>query len=152
MMEKRLNSIEGGNCTIANLKAQLGQMRKELEESRRRLAVLQGDKGETDEDKVEEVQTEKPGICRSSCDDPEGSEALEGAAKKTFMTQAARANYLCLDRPDIGYATKEAMRKLSTPTTTDETALKKIGKYFIGKLMWPSQFGVGHVQFNRTIY
>ena len=51
---------------------------------------------------------------------------------KNYQTQAARANYLCLDRPDIGFATKEAMRRLSAPTKGDEVALKKLGRYLLG--------------------
>ena len=39
----------------------------------------------------------------------EESAALEGESKANFQTQAARANYLCLDRPDIAFATEECM-------------------------------------------
>ena len=57
---------------------------------------------------------------------------MQGEAKKNYQTQAARANYLCLDRPDIGFATKEAMRRLASPTKGDEVALKKLGRYLLG--------------------
>merc|ERR1711994_463575 len=59
-------------------------------------------------------------------------EILEGARLKNYQKQAARANYLCLDRPDIGFATKESMRRLSAPTEKYEVALKKIGRYLLG--------------------
>ena len=62
----------------------------------------------------------------------EEDEELQGEAKRNYQTQAARANYLCLDRPDIGFATKEAMRRLSAPTKGDEVALKKLGRYLLG--------------------
>ena len=52
---------------------------------------------------------------------------LEGAEFKNYQQQSARANYLCLDRPDIGYATKELMRRMSAPTGEDYAALKKLG-------------------------
>ena len=48
-----------------------------------------------------------------------------------YQRNAARANYICLDRPDIGFATKEAMRRLSAPTVEDMTALKKIGRFLM---------------------
>ena len=73
-------------------------------------------------------------------DDAVEGELLEGQAKSVYQTQAARANYLCLDRPDIGFATKEAMRRLSCPTTEDETALKKIGRFLLGKQRLVSLF------------
>ena len=38
----------------------------------------------------------------------------ESAAKK-FASIAARGNYLALDRPDMAFAAKESMRKLSSP-------------------------------------
>ena len=68
---------------------------------------------------------------------------LQGRAKSNYQTQAARANYLCLDRPDISFATKELMRKLSNPTTQDEIALKKLGKYLAGKSRVVSNFEYG---------
>ena len=68
---------------------------------------------------------------------------LEGQAKANYQTQAARANYLCLDRPDISFATKETMRRLSNPTTDDEAALKKLGKYLLGKPRVVSNFKYG---------
>ena len=73
----------------------------------------------------------------SSHQDIEGAiegedEQLQGEALKNYQTQAARANYLCLDRPDIGFATKEAMRRLAAPTKGDEVALKRIGRYLRG--------------------
>ena len=37
MIEKMFKNTEGGNCTIADLKAQLGQARKRLEEIEKRL-------------------------------------------------------------------------------------------------------------------
>ena len=52
------------------------------------------------------------------------SEELQGKEKKMYQKQAARANYLCLDRPDIGFAIKETMRRLSAPDQSDMTALK----------------------------
>ena len=39
---------------------------------------------------------------------------------------------LCLDRCDIGFATKETMRRLSSPTRGDEIALKRLVRYLMG--------------------
>ena len=49
----------------------------------------------------------------------EPDEPLDEARKKNFQTQAARANYVCMDRADLGYAVKECMRKLSNPGVND---------------------------------
>ena len=51
-------------------------------------------------------------------------EELQGVAKRNYQTQAARANYLCLDRPDIGFATKDLCRDFSNPTERSVTRLK----------------------------
>ena len=60
--------------------------------------------------------------------------------KKNYQKNAAWANYLCLDRPDIGFATKETMRRLSAPDYADLAALKKVGKYLMGKPRMISHF------------
>ena len=61
-------------------------------------------------------------------------EPLESQARSVYQTQAARANYLCMDRPENGFAVEEAMRKLSNPTKDDEVALKRVGNFLLGKL------------------
>ena len=68
---------------------------------------------------------------------------LEGTEFKCYQQQAARANYLCLDRPDIGFATKELMRRMSAPTDVDFAALKKLGRYLLGKPRVVSTFRYG---------
>ena len=62
---------------------------------------------------------------------------------KNYQKQAARANYFCLDRPDIGYATKECMRRLSAPTKEDEGALKRLGRFLLGRPRVVSLFRYG---------
>ena len=68
---------------------------------------------------------------------------MAGEAKSNYQTQAARANYLCLDRADIGFAVKEAMRKLSAPTQRDLVALKRIGRFLVGRPRVVSEFRYG---------
>ena len=65
---------------------------------------------------------------------------LQGEELRNYQTQAARANYLCLDRPDIGFATKECMRRLSNPTQGDYNALKRLGRYLMGAPRLVSRF------------
>ena len=50
-----------------------------------------------------------------------------------FRGLAARANYLSADRPDCQYAAKEICRWMSAPTELAMTALKRLGRYLIGK-------------------
>ncbi len=50
----------------------------------------------------------------------------------------ARANFLSADRPDISFAVKELCRAMSKPTQLDWDALKRLGRYLLGKprLVW----------------
>ena len=46
-----------------------------------------------------------------------------------FRGQAARANYLGLDRPDVIYAAKEVCRGMPSPTDLHQAALKRMVRY-----------------------
>ena len=52
---------------------------------------------------------------------------------QVFRGLAARANYLSADRPDCQYAAKEICRWMSAPTELAMTALRRLGRYLIGK-------------------
>ena len=52
---------------------------------------------------------------------------------RLYRGVAARLNYIAPDRPDIGYAVKEAARSMSDPKEGDLRRLRKIGRYLIGK-------------------
>ena len=52
---------------------------------------------------------------------------------RAFRGLAARANYLSADRPDCQSAAKEICRWMSSPTELAMTALKRLGRYLIGK-------------------
>ena len=45
----------------------------------------------------------------------------------------ARANYLAQDRTDIQYTVKELSRKFAEPCKADHKALKRLGRYLIGR-------------------
>ena len=51
-----------------------------------------------------------------------------------FRALAARANYLAQDRPDLQLAAKEVCRFMSSPTETSEAALKRMGRYLLGRM------------------
>ena len=72
-------------------------------------------------------------------------EYLDAAASTTYRALAARTNYLAMDRPDIGYATKELCRHFQQPTKESVEALKRLVKYLVGRprLVWfyPMQAG-----------
>ena len=166
MMERRLSDIDGGCCTISNLKAKVCQLEKALKEAVARLPKSISDhgwvhpsgganetvtsrwwgdpvdhgkeaaggtvgqegsaeQGQHDDGKVSDAQG-----AQEAADEEEVP--LQGEELRCFQTQAARANYLCLDRPDIGFATKECMRRMSSPTQGDLIALKKLGRYLMG--------------------
>ena len=47
-----------------------------------------------------------------------------------YRRSAVRANFLAQDRMmDIAYATKEAMRRMTAPTTDDWNKLVRLGRY-----------------------
>ena len=50
-----------------------------------------------------------------------------------FRAFAARANYLSADRPDCQYAAKEICRWMSAPTELSMAALKRLGRYLLGR-------------------
>ena len=168
MLERRLSDIDGGNCTISNLKAKIGQLEKALKEAVARLPKSISDHGwvhpsgganETvtsrwwgdpvdhgkevaggasgQEGSAEQGQHDDGQV--SGVISPEGEATsaqgaqeaadgeevpLQGEELRCFQTQAARANYLCLDRPDIGFATKECMRRMSRLKEGDERLIK----------------------------
>ena len=56
-------------------------------------------------------------------------EPLQGGESRWYRGVAARGIYLSLDRPDTTFASKEASRKMSSPTRADERRLKRLGRY-----------------------
>ena len=58
---------------------------------------------------------------------------LDAEAARLYRAVTARLNYIAPDRPDLGYAVKEAARNMSRPRESDLKRLRKIGKYLIGK-------------------
>ena len=68
-----------------------------------------------------------------------------------FCALVARANYLAMDRCDIQFAVKELSRRMSAPTDSDWCALKRLGRYLVGKpravchFKWQSNVSAVHV-------
>ena len=50
---------------------------------------------------------------------------MHRGAQMTRMTSVARANYLALGRPDIGFAAKVLCRRMSAPRVEDRAALRR---------------------------
>ena len=68
----------------------------------------------------------------------ECGEYLDDKESTTYRQLAARANYLAMDRPDIGYATKELCRHFAKPTKYSVEALKRLVRFLVGRprLVW----------------
>ena len=49
-----------------------------------------------------------------------------------FRSEAARCNYLGLDRPDVVFAAKELCRRMSAPDRASELALQRVKRYLMG--------------------
>ena len=73
-----------------------------------------------------------PGYKRTPAGEEEAQPLGQELALK-FRALAARANYLSLDRPDIGCAAKECCRRMSAPTTQDWLALVRLVRYLVGQ-------------------
>ena len=73
------------------------------------------------------------GMIDGSLDQPESSPSLGAEEATKYASLSARLNYLSLDRVDIMYSVKELMRKLTTPTEQDMSALKRVARYLIGR-------------------
>ena len=67
---------------------------------------------------------------------------LLGEDATLYRALAARANYLALDRPDLGFSTKELCREFSQPTALSVEKLKRLVRFIVhhGRLVW--QFNV----------
>ena len=63
--------------------------------------------------------------------DENGDEPLPAQEVGLFRAAAARANYLALDRPDLGFAAKELCRRSSTPRRGDLSALRRFCRYLL---------------------
>eukprot|EP00969_Alexandrium_andersonii_P294285 13007276-Alexandrium_andersonii.AAC.1 len=64
--------------------------------------------------------------CRRDVAAEDTAEPLDPAAGRSFRALAARANYLSLDRPDLGFSAKECCRRMAAPATTDWAALARL--------------------------
>ena len=66
-------------------------------------------------------------------DDDGDDGELDAEQAWSYRAIAARLNYISPDRPDIGYAVKEAAQHMSKPRSSDFQKLRKIGRYLVGK-------------------
>ena len=65
-------------------------------------------------------------------------EALSKGEQKQYRRVSAMINYLAMDRPDIGFSTKEVARSMSNPDSADLVRLKRLVRYLKGRprLVW----------------
>ena len=64
---------------------------------------------------------------------------LDGDEATKYRALAARANYLAMDRPELGYASKELCRDFAKPTKMSWDKLKRLVKFLVGQprlVMW----------------
>ena len=95
------------------------------------------------ESDLDSIQSARQSVADDRWDVEEASEvAMDGddndvvlgdVEARLYRGVAARLNYISPDRPDIGYAVKEAARSMSSPCASDLRRLRKIGKYLLGK-------------------
>jgi hypothetical protein len=71
------------------------------------------------------------GVRESVEEEKLGERPLGDGEQQLFRSLAASLNYLAMDRPDIGYATKELCRAMSKATELDMLKLKRLGRYLV---------------------
>ena len=64
-------------------------------------------------------------------DDDNNGDTLNADEVTRYRTIAARANFLAQDRMDIALATKEATRRMTSPTKDDWNKLLRQGRYLV---------------------
>ena len=57
---------------------------------------------------------------------------LDANERSAFRSEAARCNYLGLDRPDVAFAAKELCRRMSAPDRASQLALQRLVRYLKG--------------------
>ena len=78
------------------------------------------------------------------------SPKLEGEALKRYQSVSALLNFTAQDRPELLYAIKELMRKMSCPTKADESGVKRAIRFLktaprlVAKYPW--QKLAGHIE------
>ena len=68
-------------------------------------------------------------------------EGLRTNDAKQYISTAALLNYIAPDRPSIQFGIKECLRKSSSPNKADETRLKRVCKYLVGRPREVLRFG-----------
>lgn len=72
-------------------------------------------------------------------------EKLLGEIEQTkYRVVAARTNYLCADRPDMQYAGKEVCRFMAKPSDVSMKALKRLGRFILGRRRLVFRFDFQH--------
>ena len=64
-------------------------------------------------------------------DDDDNGDTLSADEVTRYRRIAARANFSAQDRMDIAFATKEATKRLTSPTEDDWNKLVRIGRYLV---------------------
>ena len=64
-----------------------------------------------------------------------------------FRGIAARANYLCLDCPDLQFPTKETSREMAKPIVGSWKRMKKIARYLVNRdrVVWQEEPNFSHL-------
>jgi len=145
--DRALNIIEEAmkKVFLCKVEGRLGSGQKDLKEARVLNRVIRFTKGgyryEADPRHAEVlwrdlgIGGEKP-LSSPGAKPKEGKveeEELSEEETRKYRGGAARANYLAQDRADIAYAAKECCRRMSKPRKCDMEALRRIGKYLLGK-------------------
>ena len=90
------------------------------------LAKLKEDFGNIEQSK-EMKGAKTPGVKKT---DPDEERILMGpTASKSYRGLVALANFMAQDRSDIGYASKEVSKTMSSPAECDLGPLKRLGRY-----------------------
>ena len=62
-----------------------------------------------------------------------GDRPMEPSDATQYRARVARLNFLSIDRSDLQFCCKDSARKMTTPTNGDWKAMKRFGRYLIGR-------------------
>ena len=82
---------------------------------------------------IDEVNQEWELLSLNNVVDDELDPPLQGKDATGYISVVARLNYMGPDRVDLQFATKESARHMSAPRALHMKALRKIGKYLLGR-------------------
>lgn len=107
-------------------------------------------------EKVAATPGDKEQFKKETIEHKQKNDELEGMEATKFRAAVARLNYVCSERPDIQYSTKELARSMTAPTVFEVFKLKRLARYLKGRprlqIMYKWQYPTSELNIYIYIY